>query len=45
MGASAGGAIRVQRVAQIPKTATGKVQRRKLAEMFTPLRGAGDSRR
>jgi acyl-CoA synthetase (AMP-forming)/AMP-acid ligase II len=44
LGASAGGAIRVQRVAKIPKTPTGKVQRRKLAEMFTPVRGAGGSR-
>ena len=41
MGASAGGAIRVQRVAQLPKTPTGKVQRRKLAEMFTPRRRTG----
>ena len=44
LGASAGGAIRVQRVTQIPKTPTGKVQRRKLAEMFAPVRGAGGSR-
>ena len=34
MGASAGGAIRVQRVAELPKTETGKVQRRRLAELY-----------
>ena len=35
LGASAGGAIRVQRVAELPKTETGKVQRRRLAEAYT----------
>jgi acyl-CoA synthetase (AMP-forming)/AMP-acid ligase II len=34
LGASAGGAIRVQRVAELPKTETGKVQRRRLAEAY-----------
>ena len=34
LGASAGGAIRVQRVAALPKTDTGKVQRRALAEAY-----------
>jgi acyl-CoA synthetase (AMP-forming)/AMP-acid ligase II len=40
MGASAGGAIRVQRVAALPKTDTGKVQRRRLAEAWA-ARGSG----
>jgi acyl-coenzyme A synthetase/AMP-(fatty) acid ligase len=34
LGASAGGAIRVQRVAELPTTETGKVQRRRLAELY-----------
>lgn len=34
LGASAGGAIRVQRVAELPTTETGKVQRRRLAERY-----------
>ena len=34
LGASAGGAIRVQRVAELPKTETGKLQRRRLAEAY-----------
>jgi acyl-CoA synthetase (AMP-forming)/AMP-acid ligase II len=34
LGASAGGAIRVQRVAELPKTENGKVQRRRLAEAY-----------
>lgn len=40
LGASAGGAIRVQRVAELPKTETGKVQRRRLAEAYA-ARGSG----
>ena len=40
MGASAGGAIRVQRVPALPKTDTGKVQRRRLAEAWA-ARGSG----
>ena len=36
-GASAGGAIRVRRVAELPKTETGKIQRRKLAEQYGAL--------
>ena len=39
LGASAGGAVRVHRVAELPKTETGKVQRRRLSEQYA-ARGA-----
>jgi acyl-CoA synthetase (AMP-forming)/AMP-acid ligase II len=44
MGASAGGAIRVQRVAELPRTETGKIQRRRLADAFAARDSAAASR-
>jgi len=44
LGASAGGAIRVQRVAELPKTETGKIQRQRLTEQYA-ARGAGAAHR